>query len=1217
MPIPRFGLESALRLRGLVLSSILIWSSGVYGEFPQRQGQLREPAILRKLTLGFEENQGQAAASIKYLFRGKGYSLALTNSGMRLTASGEVGNFDQANRGQSQRFAIRPGSTDPTRLLMKFEDASSHAKIEGEELLSGRVNYLIGSEPTEWHVNIPTYARVRYKDIYPGIDLLFHDDQQGLEYDFVVSPEASADEIRLHFDDASKVRLNRSGDLILSTSNGTVTIQRPTMYQVRDNSRRMVDGGFRRIAGNTIGFRVGRYDHSKPLIIDPVLAYSTFLGGSNYGAIYAIAVDAAGSAYATGFTADKDFPVTAGVFQSSIKTTTQTAFVAKLNPSGTALEYATYLGGRSLDRGFAIAVDNAGNAYVTGATNSPDFPTTPGAFQIVNRAPNDPSGYHRSTAFVTKLNSTGSALLYSTFLGGSDVDSTNCPSWGGEEGTGIGIDAAGNAYVTGTTWATDFPTTHGAFQTTNNAISAGEDNSFITKLNSTGTALLYSSYLGGSRISEAHGLAVNSAGEAFIGGTTVASDFPVTSGAFEAANPSKGYSPGFVTKMNGDGSGLSYSTYFGGSGHDVINAIAVDSGGNAYLTGYTTSQDFPITAGAFQAKLRPAPAGSTAGDAFVSKLNPTGTGLIYSTYLGGTLNLPAFAIAVDRSGNAYVAGATNSTDFPLTPGALQTYPYALDNGDWDSFLTELNSTGTAILYSTYFGGSGSFYGDDPDYCDCIFGLALDPSNNVYVGGITHSPDFPSSPGAFQERSPNSLLEYNSSTAFVTKFNASEMASLPATTTSITSDANPQYRLTPVTLTASVRRSSGSGVPAGSVRFTTEEALLCDSVVNSSGNAVCSTTAIAAPTWTVLATYSGDPNNAPSTGTIDQTILGIPTTTAVSSDKNSVPYGTAVTFTAYVTSQNGIPTSAVILNDTGVAGVSSPLLDSTGHAKWTTSSLTPGVHLITADYTGDTNYAESQATMTETIQPLGVTPPPTFTPAPGTYTEGQEIALADSSPNAAIYYTTDGSNPSVNSQLYSNTIAVMGTETIKAMAVATGYSESNVVTGAYAIVLPPDFGLALAPQTISLSAGQSGTSTITVTPVNGFNSAVVFSCSGLPGGTSCAFSPSSVTPQGSVSTSTLKISNSGTAKLIARPGTSLPMASLAIALGAFLIRRRRFSLSTRILLPSALLFLALLSSCGGGGGSPVGNKPIPINAVLNITGTSGTLQHSATLNLTIQ
>ena len=656
-----------------------------------------------KLPLSFEANQGQQDQPVKFLSRGRGYNLFLTNreAVLVLTKSEKPA---PAKKLTHPTFAQKKPKRQSTVLRTQFVAANPAAKVTGEEELPGKINYLIGQDPTKWRTGVATYAKVRYEQVYPGIDLVYYGNQRQLEYDFVVGPGGDPAHIRMKLAGAQKMSLDAQGELVVQTAGGRVRWKQPEIYQEVDGQHRSVEGRYVLRAGHELGFAVAAYDTARPLIIDPVLVYSTYLGGSDIDEGNGIAVDTSGNAYIIGYTESGDFPTTAGAFQTTYGGGPD-AFVTKLNPTGSGLVYSTYLGGSDYDYGGGIAVDTSGNAFVTGLTFSSNFPTTLGAFQMT---------YGGADAFVTKLNPTGSGLVYSSYLGGSGL----------EEGNAIAVGDSGNAYITGYTGSGDFPTTAGAFQTAFRGLS----DVFVTEVSSTGSGLVYSTYLGGSDIDRGYGIAVDTSGNAYVAGFTESGDFPTTAGAFQTAL-SGGYDA-FVTKLNPTGSGLVYSTYLGGSDYDYGGGIAVDTSGNTFVTGITFSANFPTTAGAFQTTL-------DGQDVFVTELNPAGSGLVYSTYLGGSdYDYGGGSIAVDISGNAYVAGSTYSSDFPTTAGAFQTTL----GGDDDAFVTELNPTGSGLVYSTYLGGSGNDEG---------YPIAVDTSGNFYVTGRTYSSNFPTTLGAFQ------------------------------------------------------------------------------------------------------------------------------------------------------------------------------------------------------------------------------------------------------------------------------------------------------------------------------------------------------------------------------------------------------------------------------------------------------------------------------------
>jgi hypothetical protein len=649
-----------------------------------------------KLPLYFEANQGQTDEQVKFLARGTRQTLFLTSTEAVLVFTSR----EQTAEGRSRVARAKPveaGQVTQTVLRMTLVGANREPRVEGTEELPGKANYFIGKDPTKWRTNVPTYKKVQYHNIYPGIDLVYYGNQRQLEYDFVVHPGADPNRILLSFQGVDKLEVDALGDLVVDTGTLTIRQRKPVIYQDVNGVRQEVAGGYVLKGAQRVGFQAAAYDQSRPLVIDPTLFYSTYLGGSDSDVGLAIAVDTALNAYVAGITLSTDFPTTAGAFQTT-RAGNSDVFVAKLNPTGSSLLYSTYLGGSGSDEinvsGPGIALDGMGAAYVTGFTSSTDFPTTLGAFQPA-------FGGGTFDAFVTKLNP-ASGLVYSTYLGGA----------GNDFGSGIAVGVPGNAYVTGGTSSANFPTTAGAFQTTPGP-------GFVTNLDPTGSTLFYSTYLGAGGA----GIAVDGAGNAYITGSA-GPNFLTTAGAFQPV--SGGAGDAFVTKLDPTGSSLVYSTYLGGSGSDNSYGIAVDGTGNAYITGSTGSTDFPMTPGAFQPTL----AGQA--DAFVTKLDLTGSTLVYSTYLGGSGTDEGRGIAVDGTGNAYVAGRTDSEDFPTTTG---TGP----PGSGDAFVTKLDPTGSGLVYSTYLGGHLQ---------DAGVGIAVDVFEDAYVTGITDG-SFPTTPGAFQ------------------------------------------------------------------------------------------------------------------------------------------------------------------------------------------------------------------------------------------------------------------------------------------------------------------------------------------------------------------------------------------------------------------------------------------------------------------------------------
>ncbi|HTR38267.1 MAG TPA: SBBP repeat-containing protein [Bryobacteraceae bacterium] len=708
---------------------------------PQARPHLME--TYGKLPLSFEANHGQTDRRVKFLSRGSGYTLFLTQDSAVLSLHGKTTN---------------------AALRMKVIGANPHAAVVGTDGLPGKSNYFVGKDPKQWRTNVPTYASVKYTEVYPGIDLVYHGNQRLLEYDFMVAPGADPRAIELRFQGAKKLTVNPAGALVIGLGGDEVIEHAPVVYQEVGGQRQTVRARYVLRDKGRVGFNVAEYDRNLQLVIDPTLVYSTYLGGNGNENGLGMAVDAAGSVFITGATGSANFPTTLGSFKTKASGAEWEAFVSKLNAAGTSLIYSTYLGGSGGSAGLSLAVDTAGNVYVTGTAND-GFPTTPGAFQTSCAAPGN--------AFVSKLDAAGSSLIYSTYLGAS--------TGGGVGGNSIAVDPSGNAYVTGYTSSFDFPTTVNAFQTTLHASSGVT--AFVSKLNAAGSALVYSTYLGGNYLELGTGIAVDALGSAYVVGSTGSSDFPTTSAAFQPTL--HGARNAFITKLNATGSGLIYSTYLGGSWYDWAYGISLDAGHNAYVTGEAGSSDFPTTPSALQS----APAG-TAIAAFTAKVNSTGSALLYSTYLGGMSGASGRAVTVDASGDAYVTGYAYA-GFPTTSDAFQS---VFGGGD-DVFISKLNPIGSALLYSSYLGGADHDEG---------YGIAIDASGNVYMAGTTSSSDFPITGGAME-----SAFGGGANDSFVAKLNLGSVVSTgPVTAASLSGPAgNNGWSVGPVTVTLNATAGS--------------------------------------------------------------------------------------------------------------------------------------------------------------------------------------------------------------------------------------------------------------------------------------------------------------------------------------------------------------------------------------------------------------------------
>jgi len=692
------------------------------------------PAIEKvygNLPLSFERNDGQAGPQALFVSRSPHVNILLSTEGLTL-------NLSHRDRSGIKVLSQHPGATPRVDgnsvygFQFKFLSSNAAPGVVGLDELPGKSNYFRGRVPQKWLRNIPTYARVRLCDVYPGVDVIYYGNSGQLEYDFSVAPKTNPDVIRFRADGALGVSVEANGDLLLGFGTESVRLNKPVAYQEAQDGHHLVASRYVVETNGEIHFALGPYDRERTLIIDPVLNYSTYLGGSFDDGVLGLAIDKAGNAYLAGFTDSPDFPVTPGAFQPTCQgncVVDGDAFVTKLNAAGNAVLYSTFLGGSSSDEAAAIAVDSAGNAYVTGETFSGDFPLTTSAFQSIQGGDFD--------IFVSKLDPTGSTLLYSTYLGGT----------GDDLGTSIAADNSGNAFIGGRSFAflqpNNFPTTPGAFQTSTVSVATGIVARVATRASGT-ASLVYSTYLGGSGVDEVFDLALDSTDNAYVTGEAESLDFPVTPGAFQAkCNPVTACSDAFVTKLNPQGSHLVYSTYLGGSSTEDGNGIAVDAESHAYVVGDTQSTDFPVK-NAFQKTNH---GGTNAEDAFLTKLNLTGSKLEYSTYLGGKDDDVAFGVAVDPRGNAWVTGITQSTNFPLRNPIQNT-----NAGATDVFVTRFNEAGNNLVFSTYLGGSN---------LDLGLRIRADSTFHAYVAGRTFSLDFPVTPGAFQTTS-------TSGAGFVTK-----------------------------------------------------------------------------------------------------------------------------------------------------------------------------------------------------------------------------------------------------------------------------------------------------------------------------------------------------------------------------------------------------------------------------------------------------------------
>lgn len=687
-----------------------------YVLFASLPAALQAASVFGDLPLRFEANQGQVNnPEIQFVSRGPGYAMALTSGSARFLAGGH-------------------------EITLALDGAWHRVQGRGEAPLPTLSNYMMGTDRSQWRTGIANYERVRFAGVYPKVDLVYYGNGKALEYDFVVAPGGDAQQIAFRFSGAESARIDAAtGDLVLRMPNGEARQRRPVLYQELTNGKRViVAGGYRTLNGNRIGFTVGNYDRTRPLVIDPVLQFATLFGGQIRESASAIALDPQGNIYVAGVSASPDFPRTAGAPQGR-HVGANDVFVAKLNPTGTAVLYATQLGGTDEEFGVSLSVDRFGNAFVGGSTRSVNFPTTSGAYrERSSGTPGDGDG------FVFKLNTTGTALLYSTRIGGKGNDSVNAIAVDNNNGT---------VAITGQTASDDYPIPSKDVLQPDRK---GFDDAFITKLNDTGTGVIFSTFLGGDSQGSIVGteagkaIAIDRVGAIYVAGYTTLRDFPITPNAAQSQH--LGDADVFVTKVSSDGKAILYSTYLGGEGQDIVNGIFIEpTGTNIYIVGGTTSARFPVTPSTLQNFIfggQPFPR-----DGFVTKINANGQ-LVYSTFLGGNGDDQLNAVTADDAGNAYAIGTTSSTNMPTSVASIQANPSRGQVGEpYDAFIVAINSPGTQYLWTTYMGGPRNEEGN---------GITRDGAGNIYVAGYTQSSGFPVTPNSL--RNPSAF----GNTAFIAR-----------------------------------------------------------------------------------------------------------------------------------------------------------------------------------------------------------------------------------------------------------------------------------------------------------------------------------------------------------------------------------------------------------------------------------------------------------------
>ena len=650
--------------------------------------------------LAFERNVGQTDAAADFVARTRDGNVFLTRQGPWVV--------------------IPSGPEGERRAAVRLRMQGTSGSPSGEQPLPGKASYFVGSDSANWRVGIPTYGRAVYPGSGRGVDVAYYGTEGHLEFDLVLAPRADVSALGFTVEGADALTVAETGDLQVTVDGANLTLHRPGVFQGEGDARVSIAARYVLEPHGVVRIVVAPFDASRPLLVDPVLTYSTYVGGTNGNYATAVAVDTSGNAYVVGFTSSATFPISAGIFQRS-NAGGNDVFVSKLNPTATAFAYSTYLGGSSDDYGYGIAVDSAGNVTVVGETSSADFPVTAGSVQSTHGGGAD--------AFITRLNATGGGIIYSSYLGGVQDDSAR----------GVALGTTGVAYVVGTTASPNFPATSGSAQTT----LGGNSDAFVAEVAANGSSLVYATFLGGAGNDFGNGIAIDATGRAYATGQTLSANFPTTTGALQTTRTAGVYAA-FVSQVAANGATLGYSTYYGGSKDTYGAALAIDTTGNAYIAGSTDAIDLPGTTGGAQ----PANAGET--DGFVAKLNAAGSALSYATYIGSNGEDGAAAITVDGTGNARVTGHTNSSAFLVTTGGVVD-----TGGGTDIFVVELNATGASFTYSGHFGGRGE---------DFALGAASDATGDLYVVGSTTSNNYPTTAGTLQ------TINVSGTDGFVTKIN---------------------------------------------------------------------------------------------------------------------------------------------------------------------------------------------------------------------------------------------------------------------------------------------------------------------------------------------------------------------------------------------------------------------------------------------------------------
>jgi Beta-propeller repeat len=1111
-----------------------------------------------KLPLAFEANQGQTDPSVRYLAHGRGYQLFLTNQEAVMTLrqpSAALNKAKSASLVAARAHGNAHAAVKTAVLRMHFDGANPAAEIAGSKPLPGKTSYFVGNDPKKWHTDVPSYEAVRYQGIYPGVDVLFYGREQRLEYDFIVAPGADPQAIALSITGARKLELSPRGDVLMSIAGGKVALQKPVVYQEVNGERREIAGNYSIANDRQIRFSVGPYDHTQPLTIDPLLNYSTYVGGEGFDLALGIALDAAGNAYITGSTSSTGFPSVnplSGTAPGEL-TSLGAAFVTELNPTGTSFVYSTYLGGSGNgsfgDQGNAIAVDTASpaNVYVTGFTSSPDFPTNGTVAAYAATAPGSVTA--ESSAFLTELvpAAAGNAQLqYSTYLGGDVLD----------EGNGLAVDATGKAYIVGVTQSTTFPQV-GTQITAGQTSVAG--NAFLSKIDTTvgGTpGLVYSTYIGGSSAGSgalfgfadiANAVTIDATGGAYMVGGTASTDFPTagTAIAGSAACGANGNGSAFISKINTVAQTLTYSHCLSGSGEEAAFGVSLGTGvpvvatGIVYLTGTTSSANFPRTANTIP------PAGSVAaGVAFVSLLNPVNGTLQYSSFLGGTASDTGFSIASDASGMAYVSGQTGSADFPITQGALQV---TRNNPNGTAFVAKINPAGNGVadlVYSTYYGGQA--LNNAVTAADSGQGIAVSGTNG-YITGYMTAPDMLTTSGAPQ----TALGAAGATNAFIAELPFSPTMTVMPTSINFGTQlqhvgSQPQF----VTVTNNTAAAVTLTLPP-----TTVGPNAADFVGTASGTTPCTTSLAAGASCTIGIVFT-------------------PATAAAES-------GTLQIFDSL--DGTGHP-MLVALTGTGSA--------STSNITYTPTSLDLGGALLTT----------STASLPVSIGNNGTTPLTitAISASPAVFTDAISNTAACNLGVLPIVIAPNGT-PCVVNVTFSPTAATAPGPVNGSLSVTAGNVSGVPLTGT-----AWDFSVSAA--SIGVTKGMTGSFPVVITGLGGFTGSVSFTCT--PGSaliTSCSVP---TTNAAAAPGATANGSITAAAFIVPPQSMKVPPAALlrqvlfimlAIGLLFMLPSVRRFR--TRLGMAGAMLVFILIAGCSG-------SPSAPKSSSISITPTSGTVTKTA-------